>query len=578
VTPLFLYRSAVAARGKSPGVHTGAAQLELLAWQRARRRRLTTEAPPSLDLTTIFWPHFAEGTSALAEFDEPRALELLVRADGCCPEEGRTRAALDETLGETKFLLNDYALALEHLRRARTLWVELNEPLFAAEVSGWMGACLVQQGRYEDGFSQLQSALEAFEALGETGRCARALNYLAIVHEELGDFTRAFEVYERAHAAAVLDGDADMQGRVLANQGKAFVSSGNAEGGLPVLGRAVDVLRSIGAHWHYGWCLLAIGRIHDARGDQVKSLEFHLAALEAVERGHSPRARVEIFAGMGEHYSKRGEHVTARQWLQKALTLATSLGIHREVFKTHKLASEAAKRAGDFERALHHHEQFHEVRATVFDQLARERVATIKAEFELQRVLQARELERLRNRELTAAYAKLEERANTLSTLSTRDGLTGLFNRRHFDEALALELNRARSFDQPLSLALLDIDHFKRINDGYSHVVGDGVLRLVATVLGRELRASDLAARYGGEEFALILPHTSLEGARIAAEKVRVAIGTTDWTKLTPGHPVTASIGLAQALPGELPTDLLRRTDQALYAAKHAGRNRVRGG
>jgi diguanylate cyclase (GGDEF)-like protein len=225
---------------------------------------------------------------------------------------------------------------------------------------------------------------------------------------------------------------------------------------------------------------------------------------------------------------------------------------------------------------LFHHEQFHEVRAAVFDQLARERVATIKAEFELQRVMQAREFERLRNRELTAAYAKLEERANTLSTLSIRDGLTGLFNRRHFDEALGLELTRAHSFDQPLSLALLDIDYFKRINDTHSHVVGDEVLRLVASILQRELRASDLAARYGGEEFALVLPHTSLEGARIAAEKVRVAIGTTDWAKLTPGHNVTASLGLAQWKPNETPVEFVRRADEGLYAAKKAGRNRVR--
>lgn len=548
----------------------------MLTWQRGRRRRVTHEAPPAFDLSAAFWPHFAEGTSALAEFDEPRALELLTRADTCCPPDTRTRAALDETLGEAKFLLNDYGGALEHLRRAQTLWVELHEPLFAAEVSGWMGACLVQQGRYEDGFSQLQAALEAFESLGEKGRCARALNYLAIVHEELGDFARAFEVYERAHAAAVLDGDADMQGRVLANQGEAHVAAGNAERGLPVLGRAVDVLRSIGAHWHYGWCLLAIGRIHDSHGDGAKALEFHRAALEAVERGHSPRARVEVFAGMGELFSKRGQHLEAREWLEKALKLATSLGINREVFKTHKLFADAAKRAGDFERALFHHEQFHEVRAAVFDQLARERVATIKAEFELQRVMQARELERLRNRELTAAYAKLEERANTLSTLSIRDGLTGLFNRRHFDEALGLELTRARSFDQPLSLALLDIDYFKRINDTHSHVVGDEVLRLVASILQRELRASDLAARYGGEEFALVLPHTSLEGARIAAEKVRVAIGTTDWAKLTPGHNVTASLGLAQWKPNETPVEFVRRADEGLYAAKKAGRNRVR--
>lgn len=547
---------------------------EFLAWQRARRRREPTSAPPPV--SGPFWTDLRDGTEALAGFDEPRALELLTRADAACPQEPRVRAALDEALGEVKFLLNDYASALELLRRAQSTWVELGEPLFEAEARGWLGACLVQQGRYQDGYEQLHGAIEAFEALGHPARAARALNYLAIVHEELGDYARAFEVYERAHAAAEQDGDADMQGRVLANHGEAHVAQGHPELGLPVLSRAVDVLRQVGAHWHYGWCLLAIGRIHFGRGDVAKAEEFHRAALEAVERGHSPRARVEVFAGMGEFLSKSARGDEAREWLERALALATSLGIKREVFKTHKLLADAFKRAGDYRRALEHHELFHELRAEVFDQLARERVATLKAEFELQRVMQARELERLRHRELTAAYEKLEEKANTLTHLSVRDGLTGLFNRRHFDEALELELTRARGFEQPLSLVLLDIDHFKRINDGFSHVVGDGVLRQVAAVLGRELRQSDFAARYGGEEFALILPHTALDGARIVAEKVRVAIATADWTALTPGHPVSASLGLAQWAADETPTQLVRRADHALYAAKTSGRNRVR--
>jgi diguanylate cyclase (GGDEF)-like protein len=543
---------------------------ELLAWQRRRRRRELDTAAPTIDPNSPFWALFLEGTSLLATFDEPRALELLTRADSCCPNDAAIRAALDETLGEAEFLLNDYGLALEHLRRAQSTWAQLKEPLFEAEAHGWLGACLVQQGRYQDGFEALHAAQRSFETLNQKPRAARALNYLAVIHEELGDYHRAFEVYREALECAVADGDADMQGRVLANHGEALVNWGAPEQGLPVLGRAVDVLRSVGAHWHYGWCLLAIGRIHHSRDDDEKALQFHQAALEAVELGHSPRARVEVYAGLGELHSQRGQHAEGKCWLDKALTLAASLGIRREIYKTHKALSEAHKRAGEFELALRHHEQFHEVRAGVFDELARERVATLKAEFELERVMEARE------REMNAKYEQLEQRAETLSHLSVRDGLTGLFNRRHFEEALGLELQRARSFGQTLCLALLDIDHFKRINDGFSHVVGDAVLRIVAQVLQKELRASDVAARYGGEEFGLILPHTRLDGARIAAEKVRVAIATSPWSHLTPGREVTASLGLAEWRAGESSTDLVRRADQALYAAKTSGRNRVR--
>ena len=533
-------------------------------------------AAPPIDPNSPFWALFLEGTALLATFDESRALELLTRADSCCPRDPAIRAALDETLGEAEFLVNDYGLALEHLRRAHTTWAQLEQPLAEAEARAWLGACLVQQGRYQDGFEALHAAQSAFQRLDQKPRAARAMNYLAVIHEELGDYHRAFEVYREALECAVADNDADMQGRVLANHGEALVNWGAPEQGLPVLARAVEVLRSMGAHWHYGWCLLAIGRIHHSRGDGDKALEFHLAALEAVELGHSPRARVEVYAGLGELHSQRGQHGESKRWLDKALTLATSLGIRREIFKTHKRLADAHKRAGEFELALKHHEQFHEVRSGVFDELARERVATLKAEFELERVLEARERERLSTAELHAKYEKLEQRAETLSHLSVRDGLTGLFNRRHFEDSLTLELQRARTFGQPLCLALLDVDHFKRINDGFSHVVGDAVLRSIAEVLQKELRASDVAARYGGEEFVLILPHTGLDGARIAAEKVRVAIATSQWGHLTPGREVTASLGLAEWRPGETSTELVQRADQALYAAKTSGRNRVR--
>lgn len=551
-----------------------------VVWQRAKRRRAADvgdvgDAPLRDE---PFWKLLVDATEALSDFEEPRALELLEQATPHCPESGALRAAYDETLGEVRFLLNDYPGALEAFQRAQAAWSALNEPLAEAETRGWWGACLVQQGRYRDGYEQLHAAVDAFEREGQPSRAARALNYLAVIHEELGDYARAFEVYERAHDAALRDGDADMQGRVLANHGEAFVACGQPERGLPVLSRAVDVLRGVGAHWHYGWCLLAIGRIHYEWHDEVKALDFHRRALDAVEKGHSPRARVEIYAGLGSLLSKLAQHDEAKQWLEKALTLARQVGVQREVFKTHKLLSEAFKRAGDFERALEHHEQFHEIRAAVFDALARERVATLRAEFELQRVTEAAQQEQKKHRELTQAYAQLEEHAATLTHLSTRDGLTGLYNRRRFDELLRLELERAQGYGHPLTLLLLDIDFFKRINDTFSHVAGDGVLQAVAQVLTRELRASDFAARYGGEEFALLLPHTALEGGRIVAEKVRLAIATTSWVALTPGHQVTTSIGLAQWAPGMSPTELVRQADAGLYAAKGAGRNRVRAG
>jgi diguanylate cyclase (GGDEF)-like protein len=164
----------------------------------------------------------------------------------------------------------------------------------------------------------------------------------------------------------------------------------------------------------------------------------------------------------------------------------------------------------------------------------------------------------------------------TVEQLALTDGLTGLFNRRHFFQLADREIATARRRSAPLTAMMLDIDHFKRINDGHGHPVGDQVIVAVASRLSTTIRKTDLLGRYGGEEFAVFLPDTAHEGANILAERVRSALADrpidTDAGPLT----VTASIGLA---PYEVtdtePGTLLARADEALYRPKHHGRNRV---
>lgn len=519
---------------------------------------------------------FLEGSAKLANFEEPAALALLTQAlAGCALHPNPARASVLDALVETHFLMNDYHQALATARDAHATWNDLKDPALAADALAWSGACLVQLARYREGLEVLHSALDQFTALDLHKRGARAHNYLAVVHEELGDFDRAFEAYALALDCAEADDDTDMKGRVLANWGDAHVAQGTADLGLPLLERAVEVLRSINAHWHYGWCLASIGRVHRQRGDFDRAHLFCREALAAVERGHAPRSRVEVYAGLGDLLCATGGTEEGLAFLNRALAEATRLGIQRERYQTHRLLSEAYKRLGDFEQALKHHEAFFEVRSSVFDEVAREKMATVKAEFELQRVQQARELERSQSIELAVAYARLAEQAEQLARLSSRDGLTGLFNRRHFDDALTLELQRARAFGAPLSLALVDADNFKAVNDQRGHVIGDVVLKTLAAVMMRELRQSDLATRYGGEEFALILAHTSIEGAKVAAEKIRAAIECIEWSEMSEGLRVTVSVGVAQWVPGESPVQLVQRADHALYDAKSNGRNRV---
>jgi diguanylate cyclase len=158
------------------------------------------------------------------------------------------------------------------------------------------------------------------------------------------------------------------------------------------------------------------------------------------------------------------------------------------------------------------------------------------------------------------------------------DGLTGLANRRHFDEMLQALAGQAMNSGAGLSLLLIDIDHFKRINDTWGHPVGDQVIQLVAATLLDNLRGTDFAARYGGEEFAVLLPVADAEGAAIVGNRLREAFACKRVVLQKTRQPigvVTVSVGVAAYLPGEKLADWVRRADKALYAAKQAGRNRV---
>lgn len=160
--------------------------------------------------------------------------------------------------------------------------------------------------------------------------------------------------------------------------------------------------------------------------------------------------------------------------------------------------------------------------------------------------------------------------------LTITDGLTGIANRRAFEETITAEFRRALRYARPLSLAMLDLDHFKMVNDMYGHMAGDHVLKMLAAVVRGRIRAEDTLARYGGEEFALLLPETPRAMAAQLAEKIRAAVANTQFIFEDRVIPVTVSMGIADVVP-ELRAhhQLVKAADARLYEAKRDGRNRV---
>jgi diguanylate cyclase (GGDEF)-like protein len=181
--------------------------------------------------------------------------------------------------------------------------------------------------------------------------------------------------------------------------------------------------------------------------------------------------------------------------------------------------------------------------------------------------------------ELALSRQELTHRAQVEAELrrwATTDSLTGMANRRHFLDLAEREMQRARRYDRPMTVAIFDVDLFKRINDGFGHAIGDDVLRAIATAAAGILRESDLAGRLGGEEFGVMLPETDLTGAIDLAERLRAAVAAT--CIQANGNPLSAtiSIGVAALEEGDASIDaLFARADAALYRAKDSGRNRI---
>jgi len=165
---------------------------------------------------------------------------------------------------------------------------------------------------------------------------------------------------------------------------------------------------------------------------------------------------------------------------------------------------------------------------------------------------------------------RLEDSLASVTEQSITDPLTGLKNRRALVDRLEEEMARADRFEAPLSMLMIDVDHFKAYNDAYGHAAGDSALASVATLIKNQCRVPDFAARYGGEEFAVMLPNTDAAGAVVLAQRFRQAVETATWH----GHPLTISIGVATRT-GATPDELLEAADRAMYQAKREGRNRV---
>lgn len=276
-----------------------------------------------------------------------------------------------------------------------------------------------------------------------------------------------------------------------------------------------------------------------------------------------------LYFNLGDARLRLGEPEAALRPMCEALRIAKEHRALEHLPKLHLGLAEAYERLGDTVRAVEHHKAYHDAERRLRGEDIRSKALLAAVRLEKEELNQASLRLREESDALHRLLNSLKNRNDWLDDQVRRDALTGLANRLAFDEWLE---HLPQAIPGPLSVALLDLDRFKSINDSFSHLIGDEVLRRVGVLLSSVVRQGDLVARYGGEEFGVVLPATTLQEAVTVCERIRLRVAGADWSAVSEGLRVTLSIGVAEE---SSPWQSLTVADQRLYVAKQSGRNRT---
>ena len=449
------------------------------------------------------------------------------------------------------------------------------------ELLRWMCLAGCDTGRFDAALGAAQEVVTLGQQADDAITTVLGLNSLAGCLERMGDPWQAERLLSEALPTARATGDPFVRLATLNNLsaitiGAFYLLRGSddrasadaalrracvhAREALALLPELPDPFYAVFIEGNLGEALLHLGEIEPARDLLQRSLDA------AQARGHGAQAW-RLRCSLAELLLAEAQAEPARRALTELLHDMADADQHSTRVRAHHALYRAHRQLGQADAALAQLEHF--------ERLERKR-ATSQLQAQSQLFVTRLEVEqsRLRARDAENEAMVQRRRAARFEAHAQQDELTGLGNRRQLDQRLPGMVSAAQADGGQLTLALLDLDHFKQINDCFGHPVGDQVLVGVAQLLRENTRGNDALTRMGGEEFLVVFPETTLETALEVCERLRQRVEAHPWHLLQPGLQVTLSIGLASAPPFE-PAALIRDADQAMYRAKRDGRNRI---
>lgn len=479
--------------------------------------------------------------------------------------------------------------AASHATSALGLAQQLDDPVLLARARLAAARVCWSIGDSDQALQELEAALPACRDSTDAELLFDTLNLLGIVYGELNQAETALEWHQRALALAQRQGQtrllaishANLAGREL-DLGERWRQAGREAEARDALQRSLslnEIALEIAQQAHLQRVLIVV---HSNRGAALALLGRREEALVAfgqqlrlTEASGDEGPRVQRAQYLAQMYREAGELDMARRAASEGLERGEKARSKHLLIALYELASELAEQAGDYAEALRLYKRFHVLRSEHALDKAQLRARVLAVRLQTEHALAEAAAERLQAHALRLANEELARRAEALGRDALQDPLTGLANRRRLDTELALRHQAARAADLPLCIALIDLDHFKSVNDRHSHAVGDQALRQLAALLQAHCRSQDLAARYGGEEFLIALDAVTPEAALQICERLRLAVERHDWATLAPGLAITTSVGLADLSRHSRLEQGLQEADAQLYRAKREGRNRV---
>lgn len=503
--------------------------------------------------------------------EEPVCARAL--AENACAAAGNhpaDRAKALITLGFLALRESRYDQALSYTFEALTLLEPLPLEVWVPRLFNNFAICYQRLGERSQALEFHQKQLEWAQKLGVQEELFSAYHDLGVYCGRELNLLRARTHFEEARN--YIGSDTRNKALLLSNLGEIYALEGDLERGQELVEQALELARSHGLIRVIRFALETMATIWVRRADYARALAVYRELLAVSEALKEPPG--EHFLAMAKIYLTMDHPDQAYRELEKALRMLEQAGEKRMVLECHELFCNFYKGQQDFGQAFYHLEQFHAYYAALFNEETEMRVRALDAVHRMDSLRRESELLQHENAGLEAHLRELRELHDKVRELSVRDPLTGLYNRRHLFEQAQLLFKVANRYKRPLCVAMIDVDHFKKVNDTCGHAIGDAVLGAVADVLKHTLRTTDLIARYGGEEFVVVMPDTPLESAALICERFCQTVSEYPWKNLHPNLQVTVSVGLASA-SFDATDELFSLADERLYIAKREGRNRV---